>query len=377
MATTDLGLIDLTKSYEERGEAPSLEDFLAARRQGVGGSDAGAIAGVDPYRTAADVYREKHGFAVEPHISNHIKRGRGMESIVFGEYIEARPNDVLIHPVPKVTHPDHSWMIGHLDAVITSPTRDGPGVLEVKAPSRASFARIKAEGVPMSWRLQVQHYLAITGYTWGTFAIFCADSWELMLIDVERDDKAIEQLIAVEEDFWKNHVLKYQAPRVESGKPSITLPPLKGEGITERMDPEFVAAVEAYEEAREVEEEAAAAKKAARDRIAKLVQEQPGVYDTLGYRVYNTAQSGRVTTDTKALVARGAADPTKILSRLGLLASTLTDDIGAIADMAAEIARGEHNLDLSEFQKQGAPFTVLRVYPRRTPLTEDDEHGEG
>lgn len=367
----DLKLVDLSKSYEERGEAPSTEDFLSARREGVGGSDAGAIAGVDPYRTAYDVYREKHGFDVEPHISNHIKRGRGMEALVFGEYLEARPDDTLTHPVPRASHPQHPWMIGHMDAIITSPSREGPGVLEVKAPSRAMFAKIKAEGVPLSWRMQLQHYLAITGYEWGVFAIFCADSWELMLIDVDRDDDVITNLIAVEEDFWKNHVLKYKAPRVESGKPSVTLPPLKNESVTERTDPEFLQAVEAYEEARAVEEEAVAAKKAARDRIVALVQDQPGVYDTRGYRVYNTAQAGRVTTDTKALVKDRPLDRTQLLSDLSLAAAA--GDNWYAETLAAYIAKGEYDLKLSEYQKQGESFSTLRVYPKRTPLTEEEE----
>lgn len=370
MSSDDLKLMDLSKSYEERGEAPSVEDFLAARREGVGGSDAGAIAGVDPYRTAYDVYREKHGMDTEPRINNHIKRGRGMEALVFGEYLAERPDDSLTHPVPKSVHPQHPWMIGHLDAVVTSPDREGPGVLEVKAPSRAMFAKIKAEGVPMSWRLQLQHYLAITGYGWGTFAIFCADSWELMLVDVDRDEEVIANLISVEEDFWKNHVLKYEAPRVESGKPTITLPPLKNEKVTERNDPEFLQAVEAYEEARAVEEEAAAAKKAARDRIVKLVQDQPGVYDTPGFRVYNTDLPGRVTTDTKALVKDRPIDRTELLSLLAQNKGVPFAD--SLADM---VGMGEFDLNVTEYQKQGAPFSTLRVYPKRTPLTEDDDRG--
>ena len=65
---------------------PSRKSWLEARRGGLGGSDSAAIVGVDPYRSALQVYAEKTDL-IEPQEDNNILWwGRKLQPIVAQAY---------------------------------------------------------------------------------------------------------------------------------------------------------------------------------------------------------------------------------------------------------------------------------------------------
>ena len=58
-----------------RTKGMAREDWLALRRQGIGGSDAGAVCGVNPYANALSVYRDKTGEDLEEDDNNAAGQG--------------------------------------------------------------------------------------------------------------------------------------------------------------------------------------------------------------------------------------------------------------------------------------------------------------
>jgi len=79
------------------------------------------------------------------------------------------------------------------------------GVLEIK--TVAGFkGREWLEGVPEHFQLQVQHQLAVTGLERAWLAVLFGGQ-RLELVEVERDDELIRELIELEEAFWTKHVL--------------------------------------------------------------------------------------------------------------------------------------------------------------------------
>jgi predicted phage-related endonuclease len=75
-------------------------------------------------------------------------------------------------------------------------------ILEVKCPSRDSYYRMKREGISNAYILQGQHYLYVTKAEKLVYAIFCADAWDMEIVNVERDDKLINKIIEQEAIFW-------------------------------------------------------------------------------------------------------------------------------------------------------------------------------
>ena len=336
------------------------EDWLRQRKLGIGGSDAAAIAGVDPYRNALDVYHDKLSDDVRELDNPHIKRGRKLEALIAQEYLDRHPEDTINPPMGMMTHREHRWMIGTPDRIIASPrhAKKGLGILEIKCPAKPNYEKIKLNGVPPAYILQMQHYLAISDYTWGTFAIFNADSWEMILVDVERDDELIEQLIRVEEKFWNEHVVP-QVPPVIAKEPPIKLPPT--DRITIRADEKFQKAIDSYTSAQEMVKEAESLQEAAKRHLLDVIHEAPGVYETEKNRVYYTAVAGRKTLDKKALANSKPIDRTKLMLALAELEPEFPEITHHLTRKRLDL-----DLDLSQFESQGNDFMTLRVYPVKT-----------
>lgn len=57
----------------------SRDEWLKYRKQGIGGSDAGAICGLNPYTTAMHVYYNKTSETVSDTDSEAMRQGRDLE----------------------------------------------------------------------------------------------------------------------------------------------------------------------------------------------------------------------------------------------------------------------------------------------------------
>jgi len=149
-------------------------------RTGLGGSDGAAILGVHPYRSALDVYLEKRGLK-PPFEGNRFTRwGNRLEAAVADAYAEETGREVflpedaafaagVIQEHGVVRHPDHHFIMGFPDRLVFDKEK-GPGVLECK--TTASWnAREWDDAPPLHHQIQLQHYLLLTGYQWGSLAV--------------------------------------------------------------------------------------------------------------------------------------------------------------------------------------------------------------
>ena len=184
----------------------SREDWLKLRKNGIGGSDASAVCGLNPWRSPIDVYMDKTKEKIEDKDSEAMRVGRDLEDYVAQRFTEAtgkkvrRMNAVL-------SHDEHEWMIADLDRVIVGED----ALLECKT-ANAYKAEAWADGkVPEQYEIQCHHYMAVTGKK--KVYIACL----IMGIDfvwrvIERDEEIINDLISIEKDFWQNHVLAKRMP---------------------------------------------------------------------------------------------------------------------------------------------------------------------
>jgi putative phage-type endonuclease len=177
------------------------------RLSGLGGSDAAVCAGVSPYKGPLQLFYEKTG-QLEPDAAENeaMEWGTRIEPIVAEAYSQKTGRKVRNQP--RKAHPKHPWMLGNIDRQIVGDKR-GPGILEVKTTNTFS---IKAweEGPTDAAMLQLQHYLAIYGYKWGSIAVLIGGQ-TFKHFDVERDDELIEYLVEIELKFW-GMVQRKEAP---------------------------------------------------------------------------------------------------------------------------------------------------------------------
>jgi putative phage-type endonuclease len=182
----------------------SREDWLSVRKNGIGGSDAAAAVGLNPYLSALELWLDKTGRAEgmprpDPDdTTSPTYWGTLLEPIMAASYTKQTGNRVRrVNAVLR--HPAIPWMLANVDREVTG-CRDVQ-LLECKTAGEFG-ARLWRDGVPEYVQIQVQHQLAVTGKQAAHVAVLlCGQALEVFRI--ERDDGLIARLIELEARFWK------------------------------------------------------------------------------------------------------------------------------------------------------------------------------
>lgn len=193
------------------------EAQLAQRRKGLGGSEIAAVLGLDPFRTALDVYAEKRGLA-PPFTGNaQTRAGQRLEPAILRWYAEETGRELVPSP-GTVAHPREPWMLCTPDALVREVGDAAPievGGLEAK--NRNAYAKGWGESgtelIPDSVALQCHWSLAVTLYPWWDVAVLLG-GWDFRTYRVRRDPDLARELVARASVFWHEHVLAGVAPKV-------------------------------------------------------------------------------------------------------------------------------------------------------------------
>ncbi len=185
------------------------EEQKTERRKGIGGSDVASVFGLEPYGCKLRLFYDKTG--VKPDfddINPNMERGIVLEDIAVEIYEKQSGNEVA--KLPHLKDKEYPWMLANLDGDVIG---DKKVVLEVKCPNRDSFYRMKRDGIPDAYLLQGQHYMSVAKADSMVYAIFCADTWQMEIVPVDRDEKIISKIIEMEKRFWNLIVRACTEPR--------------------------------------------------------------------------------------------------------------------------------------------------------------------
>ncbi|KGS91817.1 putative phage-type endonuclease domain protein [Burkholderia pseudomallei MSHR7498] len=182
----------------------SRDDWLTVRKTGIGGSDAAAAVGLNPYVSPLELWLDKTGRAEglprpDPgDTTSPTYWGSLLEPIVAAVYTQQTGNRVRkVNAVLR--HPTIPFMLANIDREIVG-ARDVK-ILECKTAGEFG-ARLWRDGVPEYVQIQVQHQLAVTGKTAADVAVLlCGQALEVFRI--ERDDALIGRLVELEAAFWR------------------------------------------------------------------------------------------------------------------------------------------------------------------------------
>ncbi|HHV61116.1 MAG TPA: hypothetical protein GXX51_00520 [Firmicutes bacterium] len=274
-------------------------EWLALRRRGIGGSDAAAVAGLNPYKSPVMVWLEKTG-QIEPEETTNEAAywGQMLEDLVAKEF-SLRTGLKVQRRNAILQHPEHPFMIANLDRIIID-KKHGNGVLECKTASEYLKGSWADDRIPDSYMIQIQHYLAVTGLQYGYIAVLIGGN-KFLYKRIERDEEIISYLIKIEQDFWR--LVEAGTPPAFDGSPASTelLKKLYPEGKPEEilLPNEAETLIREYEEAAEYERQWAERKEEAANKLrAMLGEHEIGV---IGERrvEWRTITSNRL--DTRAL----------------------------------------------------------------------------
>lgn len=223
-------------------ENMSYEDWLEYRKQGIGGSDASVVCGISRYKSPVELWMEKTDQLPYQGAGEAAYWGTQLEALVRTEFTK-RTGIEVAHTKQLLQSTVYPFMLANLDGLCEHPDY---GICGFEAKTASAYKAAEWEdAIPDEYQLQIQHYMAVTGYRGFYIAVLIGGNtfrWKF----VERDKELISMLIELESDFWahvedrtpppldgSSAAAKFLAKRFPSSVPAsqITLPETAAELI--------------------------------------------------------------------------------------------------------------------------------------------------
>lgn len=173
----------------------------------LGGSEAAAACGLDPYRSRLALWAEKTGRLVAER-TEAMRWGTLLEPVIVAE-LQERGWEYEPAPAGGLRDDGRPWLVGHPDGF--TEWQGWPALLEVKtAGAWAAREWREGAGAPLAYLLQCHHYLELTGYSYALLVCLVGGQ-RLETRIVNRDDTVIAAMLGLEEAFL-DHVRTDEPP---------------------------------------------------------------------------------------------------------------------------------------------------------------------
>jgi putative phage-type endonuclease len=215
------------------------EQWLEARKSGIGSSDVAAILGVSANKSALGFWCERTGHAEPENLDDNdlVQCGRDLEDVIRDVIYPRKSGRPSRRDGRLLRSTVHTWAQCTLDGWTCAPGNTFFHPLEIK--NVASFSESAWEdGAPLKYLVQCQHQMLVTGAPLVTICALiggCKPVWQ----DVERDETLIGMIVDKGADMWRRiqeddapppdasdssaRAIKAMFPQHEEGK-SVTLP---------------------------------------------------------------------------------------------------------------------------------------------------------
>lgn len=190
------------------------EEWLEMRRKSIGGSDAAAVVGLNPFSSPYALWAEKSGKV--PGFSGNLATevGTYMEDFVARKFAAEsgkkvrRCNNIIYNPEYPFAHVNIDRDVVGEDAG-----------LECKTTDSMNMKKFKNGEYPANYYCQCVHSMAITGASRWYLAVLIGNK-EFKWFTIERDEAEIEALMTAEADFWE--LVKANTPPAVDGTAATT-----------------------------------------------------------------------------------------------------------------------------------------------------------
>ncbi len=219
IATAKAEVIEMSKedfkesldTNNEVYEYANEEDWHTLREKRIGGSDVGAILGVNKYKSIIDVYIDKtEGTNFEGNEATFW--GHMHESTIMKVFAQ-KHKEFNVYQAPYSVVDD--FLIANLDGVLKDRNTGDYGVLEIKTTNAFNYKDWDGDIVPQHYYAQVQHYLMLTGYKFAYIAVLIGGN-KYKDFKIERSEEDIALIREKCTEFYTENLLK-QIPPIPDG----------------------------------------------------------------------------------------------------------------------------------------------------------------
>jgi len=212
------------------------QEWLRERKNYLGGTDLAAICGLNPYRTALDVYLDKTSDDIAEDTNSAMHWGTLLEDVIAEEY--GRISGCRIEqPSQPIIHSNYKFLGANIDRWVIS--SDLPYILECKT---AGFTKAKDWGdsgtdqIPESYLVQVAYYAAICDVPKVDIAVLIGGQ-DFRIYTYNKNKDLEEKIIKIGINFWHNHIEQRIPPRCVNTRDTFNLfPQSNNKQITAKND---------------------------------------------------------------------------------------------------------------------------------------------
>jgi putative phage-type endonuclease len=211
----------MPKPYLVLCDTNDEKEWLAARNDGIGASEIGAIIGMDHRSSPLKLFLEKTG-QVEPDDLGEIEAirwGHRLEAIIAEAFAEETGRPVIRGRERRYSvmrSKDHPWALASLDFWTGEGNELWP--LEIKNVN-AFRAEDWVDGTPDYYLAQLHQQMLVTGSQRGTSACLLGGN-KLLWCDVDRDETLIRKITFHGSMFWER--LQQRTPPDPDGSDATT-----------------------------------------------------------------------------------------------------------------------------------------------------------
>lgn len=157
-------------------------DEWRAARTVIGGSDAAALVGLNPYKTNIELWQEKTGRRTAPDISNEafVKFGHDAEPLLRGLFALDHPQyDVGYVENNMVLNDRYPFAHASLDGWLTEKETGRKGILEIKTTNILQSMQKEKwnDRIPDNYYCQVLWYLMVTEFDFAVLKARLRSEW--------------------------------------------------------------------------------------------------------------------------------------------------------------------------------------------------------
>lgn len=180
-------------------------EWLKFRKSGIGGSDASAVAGINPWKSPLNIYLDKTSEIIDDSVNFRMELGNRLEQLVADLFAEETGKKV--RNVNGILRNDkYKFAFANIDRAVVGEK----SILECKTTN--SFASKEwEEGIPPHYEIQCMHYMAVTGAEKCYVAVLIGNQ-EFKIHTLLRDEETIEYLMKIEEKFWEKYITGDSTP---------------------------------------------------------------------------------------------------------------------------------------------------------------------
>lgn len=273
-------------------------DWLAARRQGLGASDIGAVAGVSPWATAWSVWVDKTQPPADDEGSEAMRWGTLLEPAILDEFA-ARTSLETVDRGTLWQRVDEPWMLATPDAIAVDADGTPLGVVDAKVDSTT---RNDWDEIPAHYDCQLQWQMAVCGLD-RAWLVVLHSGVRLQVIETEANPALQDALIGIGREFWHDHVLAgVEPPAVAADTKSLTtLYPGSADEVEVEASPDVEALVAELRQVRGVVKAHAERQDALEARVKQAMGDGTVLVGADGGRLVTWKASVSQRVDTTAL----------------------------------------------------------------------------